>query len=171
MALTKVSGEVIQNPLNVGILTATSFSGFGSGLTGVSTTFVSAVGIQSGGTVIGTGITQLNFIGTGNTFSVSGTTVNISIQGGSGGGSGQGFATSVSGIHTISSIGINTTGLPTPLVGTGNSFQGIYVSNGMYIMDNSLTGNHYIGTNFNGLMAGPVDVRGSLTIDGVWVVV
>jgi len=38
-------------------------------------------------------------------------------------------------------------------------------------MDNKLTGNHYIGTAFNGLMAGPVDVQGSLTIDGVWVVV
>ena len=57
------------------------------------------------------------------------------------------------------------------LTGVGNSFNGIYVSNGMYIMDNRLTGNHYIGTNFNGLMAGPVDVQGALTIDGVWVVV
>ena len=38
-------------------------------------------------------------------------------------------------------------------------------------MDNTLTGNHYIGTNFNGLMAGPVTVNGALTIDGVWVVV
>ena len=69
-----------------GNLTATSFSGSGSGLTGVSTNFVSAIGIQSGGTVIGAGITQLNFIGAGNTFAVNGTTVDISIQGGGGGG-------------------------------------------------------------------------------------
>jgi hypothetical protein len=41
----------------------------------------------------------------------------------------------------------------------------------MLIMDNTLNGNHYIGTAFNGLMAGPVVVNGSLTIDGVWVVV
>jgi len=41
----------------------------------------------------------------------------------------------------------------------------------MIIHDNRLTGNHYIGTAYNGLMAGPVTVDGSLTIDGVWVVV
>lgn len=69
-----------------GVVTATSFSGSGSGLTGVSTNFVAAIGIQSAGTVIGVGITQLNFVGTGNTFAVNGTTVNISIAGGGGGG-------------------------------------------------------------------------------------
>jgi len=69
-----------------GIATASSFSGSGSGLTGVSTNFVSAIGIQSAGTAIGAGITQLNFIGAGNTFAVDGTTVNISIAGGGGGG-------------------------------------------------------------------------------------
>jgi hypothetical protein len=41
----------------------------------------------------------------------------------------------------------------------------------MVVMDNTLNGNHYIGTAFNGLMAGPVTVNGSLGIDGVWVVV
>lgn len=46
------------------------------------------VGIQSGGAVIGSGITTLNFVGTGNTFAVNGGTVNISISGGAGGGSG-----------------------------------------------------------------------------------
>ena len=47
---------------------------------------MSAIGIQSAGTAIGAGITQLNFIGAGNTFAVDGTTVNISIAGGGGGG-------------------------------------------------------------------------------------
>ena len=76
------------------------------------------------------------------------------------------------GISTQSSIGVNTTSLDVSgLTGVGNSFQGLYVSNGMVIMDNTLNGNHYIGTNFNGLMAGPAIVNGSLTIDGVWVVV
>ena len=69
-----------------GVVTATSFSGSGSGLTGVSTNFRASIGIQSAGTVIGAGITQLNFIGAGNTFAVNGTTVNISIAGGGGGG-------------------------------------------------------------------------------------
>ena len=55
--------------------------------------------------------------------------------------------------------------------GIGNSFQGIYVSNGMYMHDNTLNGNHYIGTAFNGLMAGPVNINGVLSIDGNYVVV
>jgi len=157
--------------ISSGVVTATSFSGAGSGLTGVSTNFVSAVGIQSAGTVIGVGITQLNFIGVGNTFAVSGTTVDISIQGGGGGGSGAGFSTSNAGLHTTSSIGVNTSALASTLTGVGNSFQGIYVSNGMMIMDNTLNGNHYIGTTYNGLMAGPVNINGTLSIDGNYVVV
>ena len=156
--------------ISSGVVTATSFSGAGSGLTGVSTNFVSAVGIQSAGTVIGVGITQLNFIGVGNTFKVDGTTVDVSIQGG-GGGSGAGFSTSNAGLHTTSSIGVNTSALASTLTGVGNSFQGIYVSNGMMIMDNALNGNHYIGTNFNGIMAGPVNINGTLSIDGNYVVV
>lgn len=44
------------------------------------------VGIQSGGQQVGTGITQLNFIGAGNTFSVSGGVAAISISASSGGG-------------------------------------------------------------------------------------
>jgi hypothetical protein len=80
-------GTIDATSLNAsGIVTASSFSGSGSGLTGVSTNFVSAIGIQSAGTAIGAGITQLNFIGAGNTFAVDGTTVNISIAGGGGGG-------------------------------------------------------------------------------------
>ena len=72
----------INGNLNVtGIITA-------SDIVGVSTLFTGAIGIQSAGTVIGAGITQLNFIGSGNTFAVSGSTVDISISGGSGGGLG-----------------------------------------------------------------------------------
>jgi len=41
----------------------------------------------------------------------------------------------------------------------------------MIIVDNALNVNHYIGTNFNGLMAGPVTVNGTLTVDCNWVVV
>jgi hypothetical protein len=80
-------GSFIGPPddLIVGIVTADSYYGDGSNLTGVSTTLVSAVGIQSGGTTIGVGITQLNFIGVGNTFKVDGTSVDISIESGGGG--------------------------------------------------------------------------------------
>ena len=75
------------------------------------------------------------------------------------------------GVHTTKSVGINTTGISDAITGVGNSFQGIYVSNGMMIMDNTLNGDHYIGTAFNGLMAGPVNIDGVLTIDGNYVVV
>ena len=75
------------------------------------------------------------------------------------------------GVHTTKSVGINTTGISDAITGVGNSFQGIYVSNGMMIMDNTLNGDHYIGTAFNGLMAGPVNIEGVLTIDGNYVVV
>ena len=146
--------------ISSGVVTATAFHG------------ASQIGIQSGGVQIGAGITQLNFVGTGNTFAVNGTTVDISIQGGGGGGgSGAGFSTSNSGLHTTSSIGVNTSALASTLTGVGNSFQGIYVSNGMMIMDNTLNGNHYIGTTYNGLMAGPVNINGTLYIDGNYVVV
>ena len=62
--------------------------------------------------------------------------------------------------------------------GQGNSFavsngmaKGMYISNGMINHDNTLNDNHYIGTAFNGLMAGPVTINGNLFIDGNYVVV
>ena len=65
---------------------ATSFAGDGSNLTGVNTNFTASVGIQSAGLTIGVGITQLNFVGVGNTFAVNGSTVDISISGSGGSG-------------------------------------------------------------------------------------
>ena len=75
------------------------------------------------------------------------------------------------GIHTADSVGVNTVGFTTDMVGAGNSFNGMYISNGMTIYDNELNGNHYISTSFNGLMAGPVTINGVLTVDGNYVVV
>ena len=171
--------EDVTNIDSVGMITARAgvnvtggqISGNGGGLTGVSTNFVSAVGIQSAGTVIGVGITQLNFIGAGNTFAVSGTTVAVSIAGGGGGGGA--FTTSVTGVQTSSVIvGIGTTTTDdADLQGIGNTAKGLYISNGMMIMDNTVHGNHYIGTNFNGLMVGPVNINGTISIDGNYVVV
>ena len=146
--------------ISSGVVTATAFHGS------------SQVGIQSGGVQIGAGITQLNFVGTGNTFAVNGTTVDISIQGGGGGGGGA-FTTSVTGVQTSSVIvGIGTTTTDdADLQGIGNTAKGLYISNGMMIMDNTVHGNHYIGTNFNGLMVGPVNIEGTISIDGNYVVV
>ena len=165
---------------------------------------LSSVGIQSGGTTIGTGVTFINFVQSGLTAtSASGiatvnlggktdeeiqdivgamfsgnteTNITVTYQDSDGtidlevAGAGR-FVEANSGIHTLSNVGIKTAAFPTEMVGAGNSFQGLYISNGMTIYDNSLNGNHYISTNFNGLMAGPVTVNGVLTVDGNYVVV
>ena len=150
--------------------TSSSVTGF-YGRTG-NVTIVDAdpvVAIQSGGVAIGT-VRTLNFVGTGNTFAVNGNTIDISISGGAG--AGGTWTTYTAGIATSKSVGVNTTNLDdVNLTGVGNSFQGLYVSNGMVIFDNTLNGNHYIGTNFSGLMAGPANIAGVLTIDGEYVVV
>ena len=183
---------------NAGVITATTFKGDGDfveldvdghtnldnvNVAGVATfastvnatlfSGASQIGIQSAGTQIGAGITQLNFVGTGNTFAVNGTTVDISIAGGGGGtGAGGTWSTYTAGIATSKSVGVNTTNLDdTDLTGIGNSFKGLYISNGMIVHDNILNGNHYIGTSMNGLMAGPVTIDGNLEIDGNYVVV
>ena len=322
---------------NAGVITATTFKGDGDfveldvdghtnldnvNVAGVATfastvnatlfSGASQIGIQSAGTQIGAGITQLNFVGTGNTFAVNGTTVDISIAGGGGGtGAGGTWSTYTAGIATNKSIGVHTSSLDDndlqgigassidttitvtvgvdnvggqstgvfyldgvekpalfelnkrhtytfdqsdnsnevygganhPLMfslgpdgdhnsnghymagvtykldgvtktmmqytsgfnaattrqviwtipanapallyywchhhtGQGNSFavsngmaKGMYISNGMIIHDNTLNDNHYIGTAFNGLMAGPVTINGNLFIDGNYVVV
>ena len=154
-----ITYEDVTNVDSIGVITARS------GIQGI--------GIQSGGVNVAVGvITALNFIGAGNTFKVTGSTVDISIQGGGGGGSGA-FTTSITGIQTTSQIvGIGTTSTDdADLQGIGNSARGMYVSNGMILMDNLVSGDHYIGTNFNGLMVGPVNIEGTISIDGNYVVV
>ena len=131
------------------------------------------IGIQSASGEVTTGvITALNFIGAGNTFAYNASTktVDISIAGNvGGGGTWQSYD---AGIATSKSVGVNTSNLDnSSLTGVGNSFQGLYIGNGMIIVDNTLNGDHYIGTNYNGLMAGPVTINGTLTIDGEYVVV
>ena len=164
--------EDVTNIDSVGLITARN----GLIVSGAAATFsngIQGIGIQSGGLNVAVGVlTALNFIGAGNTFKVTGTTVDISIQGGGGGGPGA-FTTSITGIQTTSQIvGIGTTSTDDPdLQGIGNSAKGMYVSNGMIIMDNAVSGNHYIGTNFNALMVGPVNISGTISIDGNYVVV
>ena len=127
----------------------------------------SAKGIQ-----VGTGVTietngQATYTGI-----VTATAFQLADGSAIGAGAGGTWSSYTAGIATTKSVGINTSGLDdNDLVGVGNSFQGLYISNGMMITDNSLNGNHYIGTAFNGLMAGPVNIEGTLTIDGNYVVV
>lgn len=123
------SGKLLGTALSLNTIPAGSD---GSGLIGVSTNFVSAIGIQSGGTAIGSGITQLNFVGTGNTFAVNGTTVDISIQGGGGG------------------AGVSSTGILT-CRGIANSDD----------ITESITLDDFYGAGTNYAMVGPITVVGS----------
>ena len=168
---------------------------------------LSSVGIQSGGTTIGAGVTFINFVQSGLTASVASGIATVNLGGKTdeqiqdivgamfsgntetnitvtyqdsdgtidlevaGGGKFVDSTSPAAGIHTADSIGINTVGFTTDMVGAGNSFNGMYISNGMTIYDNELNGNHYISKSFNGLMAGPVTVNGVLTVDGNYVVV
>jgi len=66
------------------------------------------VGVSSAGSSIGNA-TTLNFIGAGNTFAVSGSTIDISIAGGGGGGGSGDFNTSLSGEFYGNVIGIGAT--------------------------------------------------------------
>ena len=82
------------------------------------------------------------------------------------------FITETAGISTNTSVGINTATVDDKdLTGIGNSFKGLYIGNGMVIHDSELTGTHYIGTSLRGMMAGPVTIGGTLTVDGNYVVV
>lgn len=79
--ITKVGELGLETPLNLPD---------GLNVTGVitATNGIQGIGIHSGGVTIASGIiTALNFVGTGNTFNVNGTTVDISISGGGGGAS------------------------------------------------------------------------------------
>ena len=75
--ITARSGiNVLSGGINaVGVVTATSFIGDGSGLSNI----ISGVGIQSTSTRIGTGYTDINFTGVGVTVVGSGTTITIDV--------------------------------------------------------------------------------------------
>ena len=124
------------------------------------------------GITVGTGVTietngQATFTGI-----VTATSFKLANGSDVGTGAGGTWSTYTAGIATSKSVGVNTTNLDdNDLVGVGNSFQGLYISNGMIVHDNILNGNHYIGTSMNGLMAGPVTIDGNLEIDGNYVVV
>jgi hypothetical protein len=125
------------------------------------------VGIQSGGvSIAGAGVTQLNFIGTGNTFTynVSTKTVDISIQSGS---ANTIFAVNSVGLSTTKSLGINTT----TIAGAANSegaiqaVGNIALVDGAILTDQNIDSNLFIPSGKNGLVIGPVTVGLGITID------
>lgn len=127
------------------------------------------VGIQSGGvSIAGAGVTQLNFIGLGNTFSYNNTTktVDISISGSGGGGGAIGGITTAAGIGTEVLVGINT--IP---VGSGSSegilqtHGSIAITEGALLTDQNINTNLFIPSGKNGLVIGAVTVGVGITID------
>ena len=159
-----VGDRELKNEITyTGILTAS-----GANLTGITTTLTSAVGVQSGTTTIGVGVTTLKFVGAGNTFQyVSATdTVEISISSGAGGTWTAGGNNL--GIHTTKLVGIATGTEP---AGTATS-EGALQSHGhVSIIDGALVTEQDIGqsltipTGKNGLLIGPVTVGAGVTID------
>ena len=140
--------------ISSGVVTATAFHG------------PSQIGIQSAGTQIGAGITQLNFIGTGNTFSVSGTTVDISISGGSAGAGGT-WGSNAVGVHTDKIVGINTS----TIVGSATSEGALQVTGnigiteGLLTLDSNLYTSVSVPSGKNALLIGPTTVAVGATID------
>lgn len=97
---------------------------FATTITNSISTKISGIGIQSGGILVGSAITTLNFVGTGNSITVNGSKVDISISGSSGN-SGQFAITSV-GIHTLTNVGIGTTNPTSSLTVNGDGiFSGV----------------------------------------------
>ena len=97
IATARVGLDVLSGGINaVGIVTADGLD---------------AIGIQSGGVNITTGIiTAINFTGTGNTVTYDSSTKIVSVSvGGAGGGTGGKFVENATGIHTLSNVGIGTT--------------------------------------------------------------
>ena len=108
--------EDVTNIDSVGLVTArTGVHVLSNGIDAVgvitATQGLDAIGIQSGGVNITTGIiTAINFTGTGNTVTYDSSTKIVSVSvGGAGGGAGGKFVENNTGIHTLSNVGIGTT--------------------------------------------------------------
>ena len=118
---------ITVNPWSVGVGTNTYNTYFTDGNVGIASTLpsskldvvgnvnvsgiitasdgrlIAGVGIQSGGTLVGTGVTTINIIGTGHTVSVNGSTANITISS-SGAGSTQTASRDVTSYETTAGI-------------------------------------------------------------------
>ena len=105
--------------------TASDFGGINAlGIVTAKVDGMDGIGIHSGGNVIHSGIiTALNFVGTGNTFAINGTTVDISISGAGGTdnintGTAATFSSSVSIANSIFHVGDDNTHFGFPAADT-----------------------------------------------------
>ena len=148
-----------------GVVTATSFKGDGSQLTGIDASaikFGGAVKAQANNSgVVITGVaTATKFVGDGSDLT--------------GLPSGSEFNFGTAGITTVKNLGIQTTTVDNyETVGAANSFRGIYIGDGSLVFNARLDNinGYYIGTGRNALNAGPVTLGSTMTLDGAWVIV
>ena len=148
-----------------GVVTATSFVGSGTALTGIDAAtlkFGNATKAEANNSgVVITGVaTATKFVGDG-----SGLT---------GLPSGSEFNFGTTGITTTKNLGVNTTTVDNyETVGAANSFRGIYIGDGSLIFNARLdnVNGYYIGTGRNALNAGPITLGSTMTLDGAWVIV
>ena len=131
----------------------------------------SQIGINSGGTLIKNNVETLNFIGAGNTFKVSGTTVDIAISGGST----ADVSTSSLVVAGLSTLGNVTAGVVTAnqlsgsISGVAGTFSG-QVSAGNLNVTGIVTSTQGFSGNVSGAAAtftGDVTIGGVLTYDDV----
>ena len=131
----------------------------------------SQIGINSGGTLIKNNVETLNFIGAGNTFKVTGTTVDIAISGGST----ADVSTSSLVVAGLSTLGNVTAGVVTAnqlsgsISGVAGTFTG-QVSAGNLNVTGIVTSTQGFSGNVSGTAAtftGDVLVGGTLTYDDV----
>ena len=84
------------------------------------------------------------------------------------------FAGGATGIHTVSTVGVQTANVTaSDLVGAASSMVGMYIGDGSLLFSNYLnkSGGYYISTDLNALNAGPVTLGFTMTLDGTWVIV
>ena len=133
------------------------------------TSAAKGVGINSAGTTIGAGVTQLNFVGAGNTFSYNAltNTVDISIAGGGNAGAGGTWSSNAVGVHTTKIVGVGTDAI----AGAANSegalqaYGNVAIIDGMLLTDIDINSNLFIPSGKNGLLVGPAAVGVGFTID------
>jgi len=192
MALTKVTGQVIKDTTNVtvGILTVTNTLAVGGTVSIAGTityedvTNVDSVGLITAraGVVVGSGIT-LSKDGDGFfTGVVTATSYSGDGSGLTGLAAGGAFVKGVVGVTTLTPVGIETSTVTrkdligpagNTSTGAGSSFHGAYMGDGFLSFNTEFSNptGYYISTFTNALVAGPMQLGTTLSIDGTFTIV
>ena len=153
---TGITLNVYGGAIYSGIVSALSFRGDGSQLTGID-----ASALKFGGAV------KAQASNTGVNITGSLTVNNAPISAGL-------FAGGATGIHSTSTVGVQTADVTSAnLVGAATSMVGLYIGDGHLLFSNYLnkSGGYYITTGLNALNAGPVTLGTPMTLDGTWTIV